>query len=413
MELSRQNLALIGVGGAVAVLAIGIVLANGKIAKDVEAALADGEKLSTSLRRINKPIRMAGRDSLRIDAGIVAMEQERVDRGGRWLRDVRTDSTEWNRRNFTVLSASAAGRDNIAAFPVDRQAFTNYGALRMSLTQAYLDEVNSLLEPLRPAAPISLQELEDETRIWADRLKGTQDFRDVSTDEPDSLLNQTARQYARDELINRNVLGKLIYADSEVLERRFQKATTELDIIEDLWHAQVSLWTMQDILEAIRLTNEKAVEGLESPTIFDSAVKRLNYLRVPGYAINEPGRSVTDRDSTGKYDVVLYNFSLIMPMRYIESLERELASLNYHTIVRVSTDAVYLSPQSPFGYGPDPVVSVIFEGELLLLTAWERGTWDDQAKAWSQDLPPLMPQEMINRLASAGVARAEDSHPRD
>lgn len=412
MELSRQNLALIGVGGAVAVLAIGIVLANGKIAKDVDAALDAGEKLSTSLRRINKPIRMAGRDSLRINADIVAMEQERVDRGGQDLRDVRTNSTEWNRRNFTVLSASAAGRDNIAAFPVDRQAFMNYGALRMSLTQAYLDEVNSLLEPLRPAAPISLQELEDETRIWVDRLKGTRDFKDVSTDEPDSALNQDARRRARDELINRNVLGKLIYANNDALERRFQRATTEVDI-EDLWHAQVSLWTMQDVLEAIRLTNEKAVEGLENPTIFDSAVKRLNYLRVPGYAIDEPGRSVTDRSSTGKYDVVLYNFSVIMPMRYIESLERELASLNYHTIVRVTTDAAYLSPQSPFGYGPDPVVSVIFEGELLLLTAWERGTWDDQAKTWSQDLPPLMPQEMINRLASAGVARAEDSHPRD
>lgn len=411
MELSRQNLALIGVGGAVAVLAVGIVLANRKIAQDVDAALDVRSKLSKSLVSLNKPIRMKGRNPLRINSVIVAREQERVRKVEQSLQDVRNDCTEWNRRNFTILSASAAGRD-IAAFPVDRRAFEDFGELRWNLTQAYLDEVNLLLAPLKLAAEFSQQELKDEAKVWKDRLRGSPDFKGMAPEEREQAVDEAARQRARDTLINRNVTGKLIYANSGVLERRFDKATREVEI-EDLWHAQVSLWTMQDIIEAIRSTNELAVEGIELPTVFHSAVKRLNYIRVVGYATDDPGRSVTDRNCTGEYDVVLYRFSVVMPMRYIESLQRELMSSNYHTIVKVSTEAVYLSPEDDFGYGSDPVVSALFEGELLLLTTWERGTWDDQANAWSEDLPPLMPQEVLSKLARAGAARAEDSHPRD
>jgi len=49
-------------------------------------------------------------------------------------------------------------------------------------------------------------------------------------------------------------------------------------------------------------------------------------------------------------------------------------------------------------YGIDPVVKVTMECELLLLTAWERGTYDQETEEWSQEYPPLVPVEVLRSL---------------
>ena len=63
---------------------------------------------------------------------------------------------------------------------------------------------------------------------------------------------------------------------------------------------------------------------------------------------------------------------------------------------------------SGYSYGHDPIMRVTIRGELLLLTDWERGTWLAKEKKWSQQLPPLMPKDVLVRLKASGALRPED-----
>ena len=49
-------------------------------------------------------------------------------------------------------------------------------------------------------------------------------------------------------------------------------------------------------------------------------------------------------------------------------------------------------------------MSVTIRGELLLLTAWERGTWNEKENTWA--LPPLMPRQMLERFSAQGRSAA-------
>ncbi|GAG20907.1 unnamed protein product, partial [marine sediment metagenome] len=256
--------------------------------------------------------------------------------------------------NFKVLSAVVQGQV-MEAFPVDRQAFGEYGiTLPYNLTQSYINEINSLLKepreyppgdplekelrtPLLPAVDVPGEQIEDEKLLLADKLRASPDFANVS--EEDILA--MAEQRARDSLIARSIQGRLIYAGPQVLDRRFQAPMPQASI-EDIWQAQVSLWAMQDIIEAIRLTNARAIQGLQSPSVADSAVKRLMRIQVYGYGIDE--NSLTGRACCEDYDVLRYRFIVVLPPRQIPALARELMSLNYHAIVNVSTKATYIRP---------------------------------------------------------------------
>jgi hypothetical protein len=43
------------------------------------------------------------------------------------------------------------------------------------------------------------------------------------------------------------------------------------------------------------------------------------------------------------------------------------------------------------------VVQLKIDGELLLLTAWERGTWDEPNKRFLPNYPPLIPTEALQQ----------------
>ena len=296
------------------VLSFGIVLANAKIARDVDAELAKRRDVSRALQGLNIPVRAPGRPPLRINAEIVRREEQRVNRVRANRDEVVAECIRWNRRNFKVLSAVVQGQV-MEAFPVDRQAFEEYGiTLPYNLTQAYINEINSLLKepreyppgdplekelrtPLLPAVEVPVKQIEDERLLLADKLRASPDFADVSEEE----INDIAEQRARDSLIARSIQGRLIYAGPEVLDRRFQAPMPQAGI-EDIWYAQVGLWAMRDIIEAIRLTNARAVQGLQSPSVVDSAVKRLIRIQVYGYGTD--ASSLTGRTCCEDYDVL-------------------------------------------------------------------------------------------------------------
>ena len=91
---------------------------------------------------------------------------------------------------------------------------------------------------------------------------------------------------------------------------------------------------------------------------------------------------------------------------------------NNHTIINVAIEP--LGTRGGYGaagrseelyyYGTEPMVQVKLMGELLLLTSWERGTWDPKGNRWSDEFPPLMPTEVLRKLndANPDALREED-----
>jgi len=104
-----------------------------------------------------------------------------------------------------------------------------------------------------------------------------------------------------------------------------------------------------------------------------------------------------------------------MPTRYIPDLIRNIYMRNYHTILGVDisdiSGAAQSNPANPYYYGlAEPVAQVSFLGEVLLFTAWERGSWDPVKQRWSEQMPPLMPKEALKVIADniPSAMRKED-----
>ena len=120
------------------------------------------------------------------------------------------------------------------------------------------------------------------------------------------------------------------------------------------------------------------------------------------------------------YDVVHYDFTVILPARYLRRLYENLRLQNFHTVLDVkismpggdsgmSPAAQSRAGESYYYYGTDPVVQAKITGELLLLTDWTRGRWDAVKKEWDKDYPPLMPEQFLKWIArDASVLRQED-----
>jgi len=226
---------------------------------------------------------------------------------------------------------------------------------------------------------------------------------------------------------------------------------------DDLWMAQVSLWIQKDIVAAINKTNEDARRrptARQNGGVPDSAVKRLVNVGVFGYFVREgatgSGSSgptgqprvpvaggrfryvgnlagsqshvprLTERACNPLYDVVHYEFTVILPVQHLRDLLENLRLQNFHTVL----DCTITLPQQESGsyressagenryyYGTDPVVQVEIIGELLLLTDWTRGRWDAQEKRWDPQYPPLMPKAFLLSMSreDPSALRPEDS----
>ncbi len=185
---------------------------------------------------------------------------------------------------------------------------------------------------------------------------------------------------------------------------------------DDLWMAQVGLWVQKDIINAINLTNEQVrkTASRKQTGVAASAVKRLMNIDVRGFVLGGSADSgatttvlqyanidsakgdktpprLTGRACNKLYDVVHYDFTVVIPMRYLLRLQRNLMAQNYHTILELS---IIKPVQSKvYYYGTDSVMKVTIVGEMLMLTDWTRGRWDKETKTWDKDYPPLMPVE--------------------
>ena len=139
----------------------------------------------------------------------------------------------------------------------------------------------------------------------------------------------------------------------------------------------------------------------------------------PMAANASPAETLTQRVCTEEYDVIHYRFTVVMPLRHLPLLEENLMQGGNHTVLGISITEMGSESRSNvkgsgsfndlYYYGTDPVVRITLVGEVLFLSAWERGTWDESADDWSKDLPPLMPVAVLETLSSvSGVVRNED-----
>jgi hypothetical protein len=290
------------------------------------------------------------------------------------------------------------------------------------------------------------------------------------TPRPEILTDQQIQEKAEREALTELVLQKaeagLIYADQSSLDAFWVAQTGVYPTETDLWNAQINLWVQKDILEAVRRTNVEAVSRRSgrptSGSVADAAVKRLVRISVmrgyytgqqvvqerererevdvrrrPRYADDEmlelePGRrpyrvretepppratkggpaqkanTLTEAVSNPLYEVVHYSFRVVMPLRFIATLERNLEKLNCHTVLEWSARRWVEPANSAYYYGIEPVMDVTIRGELKLLTAWTRGVWDEKKKDWSEQYPPLVPAEVLKSPYLDSALRKED-----
>ena len=264
--------------------------------------------------------------------------------------------------------------------------------------------------------------------------------RTAGTSTPGNAVEQQA--------LNSLVIGKSedgwIYVDKEqqrpTSDRRSDSAGgamymvlsgTKTDCTDEiLWLAHVGMWVQQDIVGAINLTNsqmERTASGGQRG-VAASAVKRLMNIDVRGYVlrngggkaaalhyldlgekkVSKPVPQLTGRACNKLYDVIHYDFTVILPMRHLLRLQKNLMAQNYHTVLAVSITRPVQS--DVYYYGTDSVMKVTIVGEMLMLTDWTRGRWDKDAKEWDKNCPPLIPVEFLKEMKNidAGAMRKED-----
>jgi len=285
---------------------------------------------------------------------------------------------------------------------------------------------------------------------------------------------KTAAEEARENVTARVQLqqaqGGRIYATLASLDCRWDKAAvTQAIDVKQLWEAQVGLWVMQDVVDAINAVNDAAQQahGDGEPSVLVSAVRELVNITVsPRFVISAsstPGTSGSGRSSSASsagatavraneanrtspgftnrgcskdFDVVHYNFTVVMPPNKLLDLQKALYDLGFHTVLKVDMVPLSASPVSaggagsvirpptgatgttqresrerspvPLYYGPGSLARVTISGELLLPTAFHRGVFDSKEAKWTRI--PRVPFEVLAELkAHAGDAiRPED-----
>jgi len=281
-----------------------------------------------------------------------------------------------------------------------------------------------------------------------------------------------------------------IYATITNFDRYWEVPATNQPTPDQLWQAQLNLWVQRDIVDAINLVNQAVLDSnkkdkADPDSVLISGIRGLEKIRVakqyttgtavsgtitqgqstagmppggfsqmmrpmmppgamrpmmpmPMPVANQPQQSTntdpgsmsspgfTNRASCKDYDVLQYNFTVVMPAYLVLDLQKALYGLSYHTVLRVEMVPVddnragttaTVAPAGPDGqqsagiplyYGPGSFMKVTIYGEFLMPSPWQRGTFDRTQSKWM--VSPLVPYEVLADLAtkSADALRQED-----
>lgn len=376
MQFIRNNLFY------VVLLALTVLFAVGELVYyfvgDIDTHVEKRTKLSAELETVRKNLdsRQVNDEKLKALAarGLAVKEAAKADEEA---------TLQFNRRNFKVLEIPFGGAPE-PAFPIDSAKYVKWNG-RWEFSTKYIETIEGLLKQprLRGIEPPTTKDVE--AAVTAMTTPGSKP--------------EVVKKLARQKVILDWTQKGALYLGDKILDRIFTEpvnAATD----EKLWEAQVNIWVTEEILRAIITANEElAVErdkalggGAGEGGVTDSAVRHLlsinideNFAMPKGsVATGSSGEAptLTRRYSTGRYGVLNYDFTVVMPSRHVERLLRALMLQNYHAIHRVNLTRL-LPDDSLVYYGPEEVMKVEVAGELLLLRSW---------------INPLMPKPVAERL---------------
>lgn len=243
-------------------------------------------------------------------------------------------------------------------------------------------------------------------------------------------VDANPKTLGRQSMLKRKAKTGWMYASPESFDMHFEDVPAN-PADAQLWWAQVNLWVTRDIVSAINKTNQDVLSGQakDRRNVLHAAVKQLVAIELiddeeqlaarktkgrsdrgeAGLAMGNaegfeaPGRrrpakgsskrkpvkelapeapTLTKRVRCGDFEVVDYRFSVVMPTRHVLRLQRNLLGLNYHTIMSVNMQPVDPDEYELHYYGTEPVMQVNIDAQLILLSSWIRGKWDEKANAW-------------------------------
>jgi hypothetical protein len=486
MAFIKQNLFLVILAAVVVVLA-GVALAvSSGIADQVDRRKAEREQLAQRLRRLAR--------GTPVSDAMVAQEAKRVEQVKHWAEQFDEQCVAWNRRHYRPLRLRMQdGPQTYDAFPIDLTLYRRHSG-RYTFTKTYIERLAALRQSLRPTTPPTKARIEAATERWRKKLREMQRRReelekkeaDGAPDAPPAAgpappaaeeapgwgewaptgarpaeggetldISTQAAKRASDEQVLRRAAAGHVYVppvDSAAFPQ-ILPAPTPTATDRQLWREQVTLWIIEDVVSAIRKTNDEHFNKskIDEPNVTGAAVKRLVKIELaqgpqqdlyytgrgegagaaawggegapPGAAGGPYGApagpgNLTQRISCKEYDVVHYGVTLVMPAPHLFAFQRHLLQRNMHTILEVTLaepDGERTGEQAEataelYYYGPRPVVEVRLRVELLLYTAWERGTpvdgvatgrrltRDRRPIEWQEGFPPLMPVAVLRRL---------------
>lgn len=391
MKFLRENIFyVILVGGALAL--IGLLMAvSTSISGSVQVELDKRQVSADALAMLRKPV-----------------SKEMVSAKERQLKDMqdkakalRDLSVKWNKEDFKVLMLPVDD-GSVPAFPIKAKLYEEE-ALGARLTEVYVSEYDALINSLKPTDLLTEKDVQGQVA-----LRKTE-FSQALTPPPDP--DKQALEDGRIMAMLKTARAGTVYVTKgeslSMVFRAYQAQATP----QDVWAAQVNLWITRDIIQAINKTNEDAMKHLpdDQKNVINAAVKRLVKAEIDKEAFFGEAESLTQRVTGPMNDVYRYTFTVVMPTRYLLAFQENLMRQNYHTILNV--DMSQTTDRDKCYYGPDPVMEVTIRGELILLSAWTRGTWDPEKKAWSEAFPPLMPVEVLKDMSqkAPSALRPEDS----
>jgi len=234
----------------------------------------------------------------------------------------------------------------------------------------------------------------------------------------DAQVSEKAKQAATEQLTLKKAEAGAVYVSPKTLATVSDPnapggaaGPEELDVIfpqevwkmadapaAKLWQAQINLWLTQEIIAAIDATNQQSLAlrggGARSATVPNVAVKRLLGIDIEEEYIGSGAeKGLTGRSTTTGYELVDYEFTVIINTRYLRALARNLMKRGDHTITDVIVAHAPAGVEGTRYYGVAPVAKVLVAAEALFRSDWTR--------------PKLMPTDTL-RTSLSGVLRPED-----
>lgn len=164
----------------------------------------------------------------------------------------------------------------------------------------------------------------------------------------------------------------------------------------DLWDAQLQLWIIEDVVNAINKINTEAAEAFRAggsdlaPWVGVMPVKDFISIRISDFVLEgtewlpieeagglsevepvESGASYfTGSESTGWYQVVQFSLKLVMDQRDINRFVDELCRNRFHALLRASYQAVPTNKKFVDRvYGSEPTVNIVMDFQTVLLNS--------------------------------------------